>query len=202
MTAIATNPDDLRLEAARIAFALIRFEEVAAHPSGASTLPDSLRVGTEAYVFMPSWRKVPSDEVETFLVGLPSPALLALTTIRGVIALTLLHELNGDRRRWMEKTMSNFAAGLEEIGPRLGLAPSSRILLEFDEESHVFSFAGLREWTQQFPVQVGWSISPLERHGRADACMLLRRSDGRSFRGQSCMVRHIRPPNEPESGAT
>jgi hypothetical protein len=202
MTAIATDTDGLRLEAARIAFALIRFEEVAASPSGASTPPGSLRVGTEAYVFMPSWRKVPRDAVETFLVGLPSPALLAPTTIRGVIALMLLHELNGDRRRWMEKTLSNFALGLEEFSPQLGLAPTSRILLEFDQESHVFSFAGVREWTQQFPVQVRWSISALDRHDRADACMLLRRSDGRTFRGRSCMVRHMRPPNEPQSGAT
>lgn len=202
MTAIAANTDDLRLEAARIAFALIRFEEVAAHPRGASTPPGSLRVGTDAYVFLPSWRIVPRDEVETFLVGLPSPALLAPTTIRGVIALTLVHELSGDRRRWAEKTLSNFAVGLDEIGPSLGLSPTSRILLEFDEESHVFSFAGVREWTQQFPVQVGWSISALERRDRADACMMLRRSDGQRFRGQSCMVRHMRPPNEPERGAT
>jgi len=202
MTTIATNTDDLRLEAARIAFALIRFEEVAAHPAGASTPPGSLRVGTEEYVFLPSWRAVPRNEVETFLVGLPSPALLAPTTSRGVVALMLLHELSGDRRRWAEETLSNFAGGLEEIGPRLGLSPTSRILLEFDEESHVFSFAGVREWTQQFPVRVGWSIWSLEGDDRADARMMLRRSDGRPFPGRSCLVLHMHRPHEPESGAS
>ncbi len=201
MTAIATNGDDVRMEAARIAFALIRFEGVAAHPMGASIPPDSLRVGTEAF-FLPSWREVPYDEVEAFLVGLPSPALLAPTTMRGVIALALLHELSGDRQRWAEKTLSNFAAGLEEIAPQLGLSPTSRILLEFDQESHAFSFAGIREWTQQLPVQVGWSISPLEGDDRADACMMLRRSDGKRFPGQSCTIPPGWSPREPESGAT
>jgi hypothetical protein len=130
--------------------------------------------------------------MEAFLVGLPSAALLAPTTVRGVISLTLLHELSGDRRRWFEKTLSNFAAGLDDCGAQLGLSSSSRILLEFDEESHLFSFAGVREWSQQFPVQVGWNIASLEGEKRADARMKLRRSDGRWFRGRSCMV-----PNGP-----
>ena len=202
MTAIATNRDDLRSEAARIALTLIRFDEIAAHPLGESTTTGSLRVGTEAYFFLPSWRKVPRDEVETFLVGLPSPALLAPTTIRGTIALTMLHELSGDRRRWAEKTLSNFVVVLEEISAQLGLSPTSRILLEFDEESHVFSFAAVHEWTQQFAVQVGWTIWRLEGDNRADARLMVRRSDGQWFRGQSCMVPHMRPPHEPRSGAT
>lgn len=202
MSAIATTRDDLRLEAARIAFALIRFEGVAAHAIRESTPPRALRVGAEAYVFLPSWRKVPRDDVETFLVGLPSPALLAPTTIGGVVGLTLLHELSGDRRGWAEKTLSNFAAGLEEIAPQLDLLLTSRILLEFDQESHVLSFAGVREWTQQLAVQVGWSISPLERDDRADACMKLMRSDGKRFQGRSCMVPPSWSPHKYESGAT
>jgi len=188
MTAIAANTDDVRLEAARLASALIRFAQVAAHPLKASTPPGHLQVGTDAYVFMPSSRRVPRDQIETFLVSLPSPALLAPTTIRGVIALILLHELSGDRRRGFEHERDNCAAGLEEIGPQLGLSPTSRILVEFDEESHVFSFAAVREWTQQFLVQVGWSIASLDRENRADARLLLRRSDGQSFRGRSDMV--------------
>jgi len=186
MTGTTRGPDELRLEAARIAAALLRFEGVAAHPSWAATPPGSLRVGTEAYVFLPSWRVVPHDAVEAFLVGLPSPALLAPTTICGTIALMLLHELSGERRQWAEKTLSNFAAGLDEASAQLALSPTSRILVEFDEESHVFSFAGVREWSQQFAVQVGWSIAPLEGEDRADACMLLRRSDGNRFQGRSC----------------
>src|SRR5258708_16239937 len=98
MTAIAVNTDDVRLEAARLAAALIRFAQVAAHPLKTSTPPGSLRVGTEAYVFMPSSRWVPRDQLETFLVSLPSPALLAPTTIRGMIALPLLPDLIADPR--------------------------------------------------------------------------------------------------------
>ena len=192
MTAIAANTDGLRLEAARLASALLRFQRVAAHPLQGSKSPASLQVGTDAYVFLPSLRNVALDQVETFLVSLPSPALLAPTTIRGVIALILLHELNGDRRRGFEHELANFAGGLEEIGPALGLSPTSRILVEFDGESHVFSFAAVREWTQRFPVQVGWSIAALEGEDRADARMLLRRSDGRSFPGRSDMIRGAR----------
>ncbi len=132
-----------------------------------------------------------------FFVGLPSPALLVPTPVRGVIALILLHELSGDRRRWAEKTLSNFALGLEETSAELGLSPTSRVLLEFPEESHVFSFAGVREWTQQFAVQVGWSIAPLESTERADACVMLRRSDGRRFPRQS----GVHAPPGPERGA-
>ena len=192
MTAIAPHTDDVRVEAARLAAALIRFAQVAAHPLTASTPPGSLRVGTDAYVFMPSSRWVPRDQVEMCLVSLPSPALLAPTTIRGMIALTLLHELSGDRRRGFEHELDNCAAALDEIGAQLGLSPTSRILVEFDEESHVFSFATVREWTQQFLVQVGWSMTSLDRESGADARMLLRRSDGQSFPGRSDMVRGAR----------
>ena len=58
MTAVAANTDDVRVEAARLAAALIRFAQVAAHRLKASTPPGSLQVGTDAYVFMPSSRRV------------------------------------------------------------------------------------------------------------------------------------------------
>src|SRR3989442_9819422 len=116
-----------------LASALHRIASIAPHPLTTSTPPGSLRVGTEAYVFIPSSRWVPLDQLETFLVSLPSPALLAPTTIRGMIALTLLHELSGERRRGFEHELDNCAAALEEIGPQLGLSATSRILVEFDE---------------------------------------------------------------------
>jgi len=188
MTAIATNPDHVRSEAARLAAALIRFAQVAAHPMQGSTPPGSSQVGTDAYVFAPSGRRVSRDEVETFLLGVQSPALLAPTTMRGVIALILLHELSGDRRRGFQHESDNQAAGVQEMGTQLGLSPTSRILVEFDDESLVFSFAAVRESVQRFVVQVGWSITSLEGEERADARMLLRRSDGRSFPGRSDMI--------------
>jgi hypothetical protein len=111
----ATDAGALRAEAARLTLALLRFEETAAHLSGASTPPGSPRLGTEAYVFTSSWKPIPRDELEAFLVGLPSPALLVPSTIRGSIALLLLHELSGDRRRWAEKTFSNYLEALDEM---------------------------------------------------------------------------------------
>jgi hypothetical protein len=188
MTAIASNPDDVRLQAARLAAALIRFEQAAAHLAAGSTPRGTLRVGTEAYQFLPSWRTVPREEVERFLVALPSPAFLAPTTIRGVIALTLLHELSGERRQGAEKTLRNYAAGLDDLRTRTGLGPASSVLLEFDDESHVFSFAAVREWAQQFPVQVAWNVRPLDGGGATEACLMLIRSDSREFPGRSCIV--------------
>lgn len=188
MTALAPNPDDVRLQAARLAAALIRFEQSAAHLASGATPRGTRRVGTEAYRFLPSWRTVPREEVERFLVALPSPAFLAPTTIRGVIALTLLHELSGERRQGAEKTLANYAAGLDDLSARGGLGPASSVLLEFDDESHVFSFAVAREWTQQFPVQVAWNIRPLDGDGAAEGCLMLIRSDGREFPGRSCML--------------
>jgi hypothetical protein len=185
----AASADDARLEAARLAFVLIRFAGAAAYPRIGHTPAGVLRVGTEAYIFGPSWHSVPRNEVEAFLLGLPSPALLVPTLTRGVIALTLVHELDGDRRRWAEKTLSNLTAGLDEMGTQLGLSAASRILVEFDDESHVFSFAAVRHYAQQFAVDVGCNLTRLEGDVRADACLMLLRSDGREFPGRSCMLR-------------
>jgi hypothetical protein len=187
MDALATESSDLRAEAARLAVALIRFEGVAAHPFPASTPPGALHAGTEAWTFIPSWTRVPADAVEAFLVSLPSPALLSQTTTRGVIALLLLHELSGDRRRWAEKTFSNYDVGLDAAAGQLGLTPESPILVEFDDESHLFSLAAVRAWSQAFAVQVGWNLRPLHDDPHADACMGLMRSDGRWYEGRSCI---------------
>ncbi|MEO8201287.1 MAG: hypothetical protein ABI679_12245 [Gemmatimonadota bacterium] len=186
MTAVATNGDDLRSHAARLAFTLIRFESVAGHPVGFKT-PQSPPPTNTGYTFLPSSRAIQPDQVESFLVGLPCPAVLAPTMTRGAIALLLLDELSGDRKRWAEKTMSNFSAGLEEMGPKLGLSSQSRILVEFDDESHLFSFAAVHEWTQQFVIQLAWNLGPIENDGRADARMGLIRSDWQWFKGRSYM---------------
>ena len=176
MTVTAPIPDAFRLEAARIAFALLRFQEPMAHPVPANSGKPVL--GRDTYLFTPSWRPTPRNEVEGFLATLPSPALLSPTVDRGVIALTLVQELSGERRKWAEKTISNHGVGLDELGPQLGLSPQSRILLEFDAESHVFTYAGVRCWTEQFAVQVGWNLGPLTGDPRADAQLCVRRSDG------------------------
>jgi hypothetical protein len=196
MGAPAIDPNNLRAEAARLAATLLRFQEPAAHLSRASTPLGALRVGTEAYIFIPSWKTVPRVEVESFLVSLPSPALLAPTTMRGSIALLLLHELSGDRRRWAEKTFSNFAAVMGEMAGQLGLAPESRVLVEFDDESHVFSYAAVLECTQQFAVQVGLCLTPLAGAAEADAVLGMVRGDGHWYRGRSCFL----PARQPEKG--
>jgi hypothetical protein len=188
MTAPAQVPGDLRSEAARLAFALIRFQQPAAHATRAATPKGVPVIGADAYVFAPSSRRIPVDQVEAFLVSLPSPALLTPTLNRGGVVLTLFHELSGERRRSMEHDLNNQASAMDAMAQQLGLSDTSRVLLEFEDESHVFSFAAVREWGTQFAVSVGWNISTLEGDANADACLKLIRSDWKEFRGRSCLL--------------
>ena len=172
----ALLPDDARTDAARIAYALLQFEEPLAHLIEAH--PGMPAVGVDAYLFTPSWRTVPRSDIVPFLVALPSPALLSPTTTRGMIALTLLNELSGERRRWGEKTLSNATALFDNMANQLRLDGTSPILLEMPGEAAVYSCASVRLWTQQFGVQVGWTLSLLPRDPRARARLVARRCDG------------------------
>jgi len=139
-------------------------------------------LGEDAYSFTPSWQLIPRAEIVPFLVSLPSPALLAPTTTRGVIALTLLHELRDDRKQWAEKVLANFSDGLEHFVLRLGLTADVKVLLEVGEEREVFSLAAGRVWTQQFGIlQIGWSLSQLPGNAHAQAQLVVCRSDGQWF---------------------
>lgn len=180
-----SEPGNEVLEAASLTFALIRFASAAAHRMPTSTPPGQPRIGEDAYLFTPSWRSVPNKEVPAFLAGLPSPAFLASTTTRGIVSLTLLDELTGERAAWFQKELTNQREGLEETVQQLGLDADARVLLEFDDEVHVLSLPVLRVWAERFAVHVGWGLQTLEADARASARMRLIRSDGgRSSGGQ------------------
>ena len=202
MPAESSDPLDLRRQAARLTCALLRFDRPAAHLLGSSTPPGHPVVGVDAYTFLPSWKSVRNEDVEQFLLDLDGPALLAPTTIRGTIALFLLDELAGDRKKWGQKTLSNFAVSLDETTKRLGLTTTTRVLVEFDGEEHVFSLAAVREWSQSFPVQVGWGIGQLKDDARADVQMKLRRSDGEWHPKLRFVPGSEPPPGDSIRGAT
>jgi hypothetical protein len=170
MTAPAFERDEVRHEAARLAFTVIRYESGAAHPLQ--------RQDPDLYSFLPSWRQIPAGEVEKFLIGLPSPALFYHTTIRQTVAMLLLNELSGDRRKWGEKTLSNFTSCFDTGCEQLGLSAQTRFLLECNGETLVFSHAAVRYWTAQFGSPSGWNVAPLRGDPRADARLVLRRGDG------------------------
>ena len=178
MTASALTPDNENLEAARLAAALLRFQEPLAHPMSASTPEGHPVIGVDAYVFMPSSRRILRSDVPTYLAGLASAAFIAATTTRGMFTLLLLHELSGERRTSMQKELDNQHAGL------LGLAPgpdTDRVLLEFDEESHLFSMAAVRLWAQRFALTVGWNIEPCPEPDRAEWRLYLIGGDGHRY---------------------
>lgn len=170
MTAPAFERDVIRHEAARLAFAVIRYESGAAHPLQ--------RQDPNVFSFLPSWRQIPAGEVENFLVGLPSPALFYHTTIRQTVAMLLLNELSGDRRKWGEKSLSNSTACFDSVCEQLGLNPTVRFLLECNGESSVFSYAAVRYWTANFGSPSGWTVGPVKDDPRAEARLVLRRGDG------------------------
>src|SRR5438128_12473476 len=131
-TSTDSSADDLRLHAASLAFALLKFGAGAAHPDRSSTPSGMLHAGTECYLFSPSWRRIALAEVPRFLAALSSPALITSTTTRGIATLTLLDELAGDRRAWGEKILTNQQAGLEHQVTQMSLDDSARVVLQFD----------------------------------------------------------------------
>ncbi|MGE0353448.1 MAG: hypothetical protein AB7Q69_09425 [Gemmatimonadales bacterium] len=178
MESAAIDQKELPLQAAEIAAAMLRFQEPLAHVPGTHTPAGMPAVGVDAYAFVPSSRPVSRNRLAEHLAALPSPAFLAPTTARGVVGLVLLHELGEERRAAMQRQLDNHAAVLAELAPGSG---SDRVLLEFDEESHVFSLAAVRLWARRFVVLVGWNIGPCGDPSRAEWQINLFAGDGRRF---------------------
>jgi len=136
-----------------------------------------LRLGEEAYSFLPGPARIPLHDVPQFLARLPSPALLIPSTSRGIAGLTLVGELSGQRASSARHEFANQQAAVEEVASQCGLSAGSRILLEFDTESFILSLAALRIWSQRYVVYVGWNIRPLVGDARASAKLVLFRAD-------------------------
>jgi hypothetical protein len=178
MAAPALAQDDLPLEAAQLAAAMLRFQEPLAHVMSAHTPEGMPVVGVDAYAFLPSSRRVPRDQVAQYLAALPDPAMLAPTTIRGIVGLILLQELTGERRTAMQHALDNQAAALTEYA---SAADTERVLLEFDEESHLFSLGAVRLWAQRFGVLVGWNMGRCDEPTRAEWRFKLFGGDGHRY---------------------
>lgn len=175
MTAPVFDGDDLLLEAATLAATVLRYEERAAHQRG-SHPPDGMPViGEDAYLFPPSSRRVPRDQIPEFLAALPCPALLGPTTMRGTVTLTLLRELSGDRRASILHDLDNQVAGLRAMAPG---ADSDRVLVAFDDQAHLFTLGAVRLWASRFGILVGWNITPSTDPERAEWQMNLFSSSG------------------------
>jgi len=174
----ALAPDDENMGAARLAAAMLRFQEPLAHPMSASTPEGTPIIGIDAYVFMPSSRRVLRRDVVAYLAGLPGAAFIAATTTRGMFTLLLLHELSGERRTSLQKELDNQHAGLLALAPGPG---TDRVLLEFDDETHLFSMAAVRRWAERFGLTTGWNIEPCPEPGRAEWRLNLIGGDGRRY---------------------
>lgn len=176
------SAESLEKQAASLAFAMLLFEQEAAHQFIHSE-NEGDRVGVDKFMFLPSWITTPRAEVISYLESLPCPALMFQTTGIGMVSLILLDELSNDRRRWAQKTLDNHLAGVEEIASQFTppLQGDSRILLEIRGESHVVSLAGLRFWAQRYNCPAGWTFGPPRQGAPADvaAQIVLISADGR-----------------------
>ena len=112
-------------------------------------------IGVDSCNFTFSASSIPREQVATFLATLAGPVFLAPTTTRGVVSLVLLEELIGERRAAMQRQLDNQISGLSESAPG---ADTDRVLLEFDEESHLFSLGGVRLWAERYGIFLGWNI--------------------------------------------
>ena len=178
MAAPVLANDDMSLEAAQLAAAMLRFQEPLAHLMSAHT-PEGLPVvGLDAYAFVPSPRMVARDQVAAYLAGLPSPAMLAPTTVRGIVSLILLQELTGERRAAMQHELDNQGAALNH---HAAAADTDRVLLEFDDEVHLFSLGAVRLWARRYGVLVGWSIGRCSEPTRAEWRFDLLGGDGHRY---------------------
>lgn len=174
----ATANEDRNLESAEIAAAMLRFQEPLANPMGTSIPPGMPIVGVDSYAFLPSPRPVMRDKMAAHLAALSSPALIAPTTARGIVSLILLQELAGERRSAMQRELDNQSSMLSELAPG---PDTDRVLLEFDEESHVFALGALRLWARRYGILVGWNIGPCDERGRAEWRLNLFGGDGKRF---------------------
>jgi hypothetical protein len=172
------EPEDAIAEAAAIAFAMIRFEEGAAHLSPGSVPPQEPRLGVDYYLFGFTRAAVNRAAVVEYLCGLESPALLAQTTTRGIVMLTLVSSLSGDWRQWAEFALAHNRAGLARFIETLDIADDARVLLEFDDERLIFSIKGMRIWSERFALLNGWNMSRLDDDPGAEVRLHLVRSDG------------------------
>lgn len=188
-TTPSDSADQLRSDAAKLAFAMLRFAAGAAHPDRSATPRGMLHLSTECYSFTPSWQRIPIADVPGFLATLPSAALLTSTTTRGIATLTLVDELQGERRAWADKILGNQQAGLEQLTRQLNLGADGHVLLQFDEDELWFPLAVLRESLARYGVDIGWNIRSYEDDERAQARLMLFRSDGAHSWGDACPVR-------------
>jgi hypothetical protein len=111
------------------------------------------------------------------------------TTTRGQVAVVLVGELPGERGQWAQHQFANQQGGVDMLARQFGLGESSRLLLEFEQESHVVSLAVMRLWARRFAVSVGWNISPLQDDARATARINLIRSDRMTSAGMKFPAR-------------
>ena len=176
----ASPSPSLALDAARLAAAMLRFQEPLAPLMQGCTPAGQPVVGVNSYSFVPFPKRVLREDVPAFLASLPCPAMLAPTIIRGIVTTTLLGELSPDRQAAMQHELDNQLSFFQEdMLARAG--ETDRVLLEFDDESLEFPLGAVRYWAGRYGILVGWNLVPSEDRGRAEWRINLIAGDGHRY---------------------
>lgn len=168
------------LDAARLAAAMLRFQEPLAPLMEGTTPAGHPVVGVDAYSFVPFPKRVLREDVPEFLAALPCPAMLAPTISRGIVSVTLLDELSSERRAAMQHELDN-QLGFFRDDRFATASDTDRVLLEFDDESLEFPFGAVRLWAGRYGILVGWNLGPCEDHVRAEWRIKLIAGDGNRY---------------------
>lgn len=178
MLSAATSDASFDLAAARLAAAMLRFQEPLASLMKHSTPAGQPELGVDCYAFMPYPKRVLREDLPAFLASLPSAVMLAPTIIRGIVSISLLEELSPDRRTSMQHDLDNQQSIFGDVVP-MDASDGDRVLLEFDDESHQFSLGAVRLWAGRYGILVGWNLAPCEDRDRADWRINLIGGDGK-----------------------
>lgn len=166
--------------AARLAAAMLRFQEPLASMMKHSTPAGQPELGVDCYSFVPFPKRVLREDIPAFLASLACPAMLAPTIIRGIVSITLLDELSPERRAAMQHELDNQVSFFRDDS--VGEArDGDRVLLEFDDEALEFPFGAVRLWAERYGVLLGWSVAPCEDPDRAEWRINLLGGDGKRY---------------------
>lgn len=75
----------------------------------------------------------------------------------------------------MQHELDNQSAAMRHYA---AAADTDRVLLEFDEETHLFPLSAVRLWAQRYGVLVGWNMSRCNEPTRAEWRFNLLGGDG------------------------
>lgn len=169
---------ELDIAAARLAWVMLRFAQAGLPPAVKDVPELGGRLGDIAVKFFPRGETVALTHASAALLEFPKPVALTAMAARGLIGLWFQSSAPAADEVGLRKMAHAAEVGLRRFCTGLGLTADSRVLLEVEDEAHVFPVRVLARCIRDYQVFVGWVLNPLQGDRRADARLQLIRADG------------------------